>query len=108
LICAPVAAPGFSAVRATGASYGRSRENGFTYDRRWMGVLGSRPDVVAITSYNEWHEGSQIEAAIPKCLSAAFCYLNYDGAYGTTGQAAAYAYLNRTAFWSSRLRGSNP
>ncbi|MHB8466001.1 MAG: glycoside hydrolase family 71/99 protein, partial [Acidimicrobiales bacterium] len=57
LVCAPVAAPGFVAIRATAAGYGRSREDGSTYDRRWMGAVGSRPDVVAITSYNEWHEG---------------------------------------------------
>jgi hypothetical protein len=108
LVCAPVAAPGFTAVRATGASYGRSRENGFTYDNRWMGDLGARPDLVAITSYNEWHEGSQIEPAVPKCLSAAFCYLNYDGAYGSSGQAAEYAYLLRTAHWTAALAADNP
>jgi hypothetical protein len=108
LVCAPVAAPGFTAVRATGAGYGRPRENGFRYDRRWLGVLGSRPDIVAITSYNEWHEGSQIEPAIPKCLGPTFCYANYDGAYGTSGVAASYAYLNRTAYWDSLLRATNP
>ena len=108
LVCAPVAAPGFIAVRATNATYGRSRENGFTYDRRWMGALGSRPDVVAITSYNEWHEGSQIEPAVPKCLGPSFCYRNYEGAWGTSGQAATFSYLNRTGYWTSLLRGSNP
>jgi len=108
LVCAPVAAPGFTAVRATGASYGRSRENGFTYDNRWMGDIGARPDLVAISTFNEWHEGTQIEPAIPKCLSAAFCYQNYDGAYGTTGVAAQYAYLLRTAHWTAALAADNP
>lgn len=107
LVCAPVAAPGFVAHRV-GADYGRSREGGFTYDRRWTGDLGSRPDVVAITSYNEWHEGTQIEPAVPKCLSASFCYLNFEGAYGTGGQAAAYAYLNRTLHWTTLLRSTVP
>jgi hypothetical protein len=106
LVCAPVAAPGFVAIRATGAGYGRSRETGFTYDRRWLGALGSRPDVVAITSYNEWHEGSQIEPAVAKCLSAAFCYFNYEGAYGSSPSAAPFAYLNRTLYWDSVLRAS--
>ena len=108
LVCAPVAAPGFVAARATGAGYGRSREGGSTYDRRWMGVLGSRPDVVAITSYNEWHEGSQIEPAVGKCLGSAFCYLTYDGAYGMHGAPSAYAYLLRTLYWSTLLRVANP
>jgi hypothetical protein len=108
LVCAPVAAPGFSAVRATGARYGKSRANGQTYDERWMGDLGARPDLVAITSYNEWHEGTQIEEAVPMCLSSTFCYLNYTGAYGTTGLAATYAYLNRTGLWTGRLRADHP
>jgi len=107
LVCAPVAAPGFLSVRAGPVPVRRSREDGATYDRRWMGVLGSRPDLVAITSYNEWHEGSQIEPAVPKCLDPTFCYLTYDGAYGTTGIAASYAYLNRTWFWTALLRAGN-
>jgi len=106
LLCAPVAAPGFVSVRAGPVPYGRSRENGATYDRRWMGDLGSRPDLVAITSYNEWHEGTQIEPAGPACLPG-FCYRTYEGAYGTTGTAAAYAYLNRTGYWTGLLAATN-
>ncbi|GAC1320668.1 MAG: hypothetical protein NVSMB12_20490 [Acidimicrobiales bacterium] len=108
LVCAPVAAPGFYSVRAGPVPYSRSRDLGRTYDRRWMGVLGSRPDVVAITSYNEWHEGSQIEPAVPKCLSATFCYLNYEGAYGSGGSDAPYAYLNRTQYWSALFHARAP
>ncbi|GAC1532090.1 MAG: hypothetical protein NVS3B12_09220 [Acidimicrobiales bacterium] len=108
LVCAPVAAPGFLSVRAGPAGYSRSRDLGRTYDRRWMGVLGSRPDLVAITSYNEWHEGSQIEPAIPKCLSATFCYFNYEGAYGAAPADAPYVYLNRTRYWSELLHSSSP
>jgi len=108
LVCAPVAAPGFSAVRATGATYVRQRDDGQTYDERWMGDVGADADLVAITSYNEWHEGSQIEPAIQKCLGATFCYQNYEGAWGTTGLAASYAYLTRTRYWVSVLAASNP
>jgi len=108
LVCAPVAAPGFSAVRAEGVSYGMSRQNGYTYDDRWMGDLGARPDLVVITSYNEWHEGTQIEPAVPECLSSTFCYQNYNGAYGQTGLAASYAYLNRTGWWAARLQATDP
>ena len=108
LVCAPVAAPGFIAVRATNAGYGRPRESGNRYDRRWMGALGSRPDIVAITSYNEWHEGSQIEPAVPKCLGPTFCYLNYDNAFGLSAAQSPYAYLRRTGFWVTQLRGLNP
>jgi len=111
LICAPVAAPGFIAVRATGAHYGRARDGGLTYDSRWMGDIGASADVVAITSYNEWHEGTQIEPAIPMCLSSTFCYLNYEGDYGSSpssGAASADAYLARTYHWTSELRATVP
>ena len=39
------------------------RDNGKTYDRMWRGAIRAAADVVTITSYNEWHEGTQIEPA---------------------------------------------
>ena len=104
LMCSPSVAPGFEAVRATGGSAVRSRANGATYDSMWQGALAAGADLISITSYNEWHEGTQIEAAQPFCASG-FCYQNYDGAYGATGQAAQSAYLARTSYWIGRLRG---
>jgi glycoprotein endo-alpha-1,2-mannosidase len=107
--CVPAVAPGFSSIRAEGSvSYARSRGDGATYDKRWMGAIGAHADEVAITSFNEWNEGTQIEAAVPKCLSAAFCYQNYDGAYGLSGVPAAAAYLGRTRVWADRYRAASP
>jgi hypothetical protein len=109
LACAPAVAPGFSSIRAGGGpTYARSRANGATYDSRWMGAIGAHPSLVAITSYNEWHEGTQIEPAVDKCLPSGFCYLSYDGAYGLQGAAASTAYLNRTATWVARFRAAAP
>jgi hypothetical protein len=105
LLCSPSVAPGFSAVRATGGTAVRSRQNGATYDSMWQGAIESSPDLITITSYNEWHEGSQIEPASPSaCLPTGFCYQTYDGAFGSTGQAASTAYLGRTALWSTLYR----
>jgi hypothetical protein len=65
----------------------------------WSAALRAAPDVVTITSYNEWHEGTQIEPA--RVRSA---YQAYDGAWGLTGHSAETAYLDRTAFWVDQLR----
>ncbi|MHB1912116.1 MAG: glycoside hydrolase family 71/99 protein [Acidimicrobiales bacterium] len=93
LLCSPSVAPGFEAVRATGGTAVRSRHNGATYDQMWQGAIDAEPDMVSITSYNEWHEGTQIEPAVPKCLASGFCYQNYQGAYGLSGAQASDAYL---------------
>jgi hypothetical protein len=68
----------------------------------WRGAVKAGADVVTITSYNEWHEGTQIEAAV----AVGPPYASYDGAYGLTGRAAQRAYLARTAMWTDRYRRS--
>jgi glycoprotein endo-alpha-1,2-mannosidase len=104
LLCAPSVGPGFDARRATGGTLVRSRRNGATYDALWSAALHAHPDLVTITSYNEWHEGTQIEPARTK-PPAGFGYQSYDGAWGLHGRAAARAYLDRTSHWVRRLRG---
>jgi len=101
LLCAPSVGPGYDGTRAgeaalTGAATNRRR--GQTYDALWTAALAARPDIVTITSYNEWGEGTQIEPAKPKPG-----YLAYDGAWGLTGAAAMTAYLMRTAYWTTRF-----
>ena len=100
LLCAPSVGPGFDASRATGDTRIRERNGGATYDRLWRCALRAAADVVTITSYNEWHEGTQIEPA----MSAGPAYASYDGAYGLVGRAAEKAYLDRTASWVQRYR----
>ena len=66
LLCAPSVGPGYDGVRAGEAvvlSAQSSRRNGTTYDNLWTAALAAKPDMVTITSYNEWGEGTQIEAA---------------------------------------------
>jgi glycoprotein endo-alpha-1,2-mannosidase len=99
LACAPSVGPGFDAFRATGETRVRRRNGGRWYDHMWTAALRAAPDVVTITSYNEWHEGTQIEPA-----RAARAYQAYDGAWGLTGRSAETAYLDRTAFWVGQVR----
>ena len=65
----------------------------------WQSVLGAGADVIGITSYNEWHEGTQIEPA-----RATTGYASYEGAWGLTGVRAQRSYLDHTRYWISRYR----
>ena len=60
----PSVIPGFSAQRVGYAekTYVDRRE-GQTYSEQWTAALGTgiQPELVTITSFNEWHEGSIIE-----------------------------------------------
>ncbi len=40
------------------------RRNGVCYNSFWLIANASRPDGYAITSFNEWHEGTEIEPSI--------------------------------------------
>lgn len=91
----PSATPGFSANRVGyPAETYRPRDEGRTYDEQWRAMLetGVTPHIVSITTFNEWHEGTQIEPAAQGMT---------DG-YGYT--YAAYTlgptqYLSATAQW---------
>jgi hypothetical protein len=113
LVCAPSVGPGYEADRATGDPRVRPRRNGATYDAFWRAAIAAGADRVTITSYNEWHEGTQIEPAQPPVLRAAAgsptlrnAYETYDGAYGLHGKASARAYLERTAYWVRAYRAA--
>lgn len=99
LACAPSVGPGFDARRATGLSAVVPRKDGQRYDAMWKAATRADAEVVTITSYNEWLEGTQIEPARPRPG-----YQSYERAYGLTGTAATQAYLTRTRMWVERLR----
>ena len=99
LLCAPSVGPGYDARLTTRQMAVRARNNGQTYDRMWKTAIGAGADIVTITSYNEWQEGTQIEPA-----RVAVDRPNYDGAWGKSGLAAQRAYLTATAAWTERLR----
>jgi len=60
----PSVLPGFSATRI-GTNINEPRLGGETFDQQWEAALGTyiKPNMVTITSFNEWHEGTQIEPA---------------------------------------------
>jgi glycoprotein endo-alpha-1,2-mannosidase len=101
LLCAPSVGPGYDARLATRHQVVRPRRHGATYDRMWRAAVRARADVVTITSYNEWQEGTQIEPARVQVERP-----TYDGSWGRYGLDAQRAYLDATARWVSRFRAS--
>jgi hypothetical protein len=109
LLCAPSVGPGYDARRGSGDPVVKPRRDGATYDSMWKLAIAAGADRVTITSYNEWHEGTQIEAASsnPK-RRGRYRYLTYDGAWGLHGVAAEGAYLARTRYWTNVFRSTSP
>jgi len=112
LLCAPSVGPGFDAKRATGDPLVKPRKRGKTYDSMWSAAIAAGADRITITSFNEWQEGTQIEAAATPTRRGGYRYGSYDGAWGRYAVAAETAYLDRTAEWAHvfhsqglRLRG---
>jgi hypothetical protein len=92
----PCVTPGLSARRIgyDEATY-VPRRDGVTYDGQWLAALesGRKPNMVGITSFNEWHEGTQIEpAARDRDNGDAYEYVDYD-------PLSPEAYLERTREW---------
>ncbi len=90
--------PGFSATRIGGETWTDTpRREGATYQDRWesMFEVGIEPVMVAVTTFNEWHEGTQIEPAISGMARqvTTFPYLDYE-------PLDPEAYLDMTRDWS--------
>ncbi|XP_027857309.1 glycoprotein endo-alpha-1,2-mannosidase [Xiphophorus couchianus] len=77
LIFIPSVGPGYidTSVRPWNFKNTRNRINGKYYETSLSAALESRPDFISITSFNEWHEGTQIETSVPK--TGQTVYLDY-------------------------------
>lgn len=64
----PSVGPGYADtfVRPWNFHNTRNRINGKYYETSMSAALESKPDFISVTSFNEWHEGTQIEMAVPK------------------------------------------
>lgn len=81
----PAVAPGFDdrTIREPGTVI--SRADGMTYDTTWRAALAVDPAWVLIASWNEWHEGSEIEPS----------------------REHGSRYLDVTRRWANRFRGES-
>lgn len=56
------AMPGYNDLRINGAQgIAVDRANGDYYKKTWQGAVATKPDILNITSFNEWREGSYLE-----------------------------------------------
>ena len=93
LLFIPSVAPGYvdTRIRPWNDKNTRDRENGAYYDRMFRAALDIHVPIVSITSFNEWHEGTQIEPAVPK-VTPGLVYEDY-------GEKSPDYYLERTRYW---------
>ena len=63
----PSIGPGYddTQVRPWNQANTHDRNGGEYYSLEWAAAIESGASIVSITSFNEWHEGTQIEPAIP-------------------------------------------
>jgi len=99
LVFVPCVGPGYldTRVRPWNGATTRSREDGVYYDRMFRRAIDVAPPIIGITSFNEWHEGTQIEPAVPKAI-AGYRYEDYE----VLGPGY---YLDRTRYWVDRFAG---
>lgn len=106
----PSVTPGFANDCAQAStSISVPRQDGATYNAQWKAIWnGPALDDIAVTSFNEWHEGTQIEPAgygqaatgsDTVCAPGAARYQDY-------GSVGAYGYLYRTSDWVRRFAAS--
>lgn len=89
----PSVGPGYddTRIRPWNAKNKKDRQEGNYYDTMWKDAVAQNPSLVTITSFNEWHEGTQLEPAIPKAIPG-YVYSDYS-------PLDPYYYLNKTRDW---------
>jgi hypothetical protein len=82
----PAVSPGFDdrVIRSPGTVV--ARDGGATYDATWRAALAAEPSWVLVSSWNEWHESSEIEPSVEH----------------------GRAYLDATRAWAERFRQRTP
>ncbi|KAJ8026868.1 Glycoprotein endo-alpha-1,2-mannosidase [Holothuria leucospilota] len=91
LLFVPSVGPGYidTRVRPWNGINTKWRDHGAYYKGSFEAAMSLNPPIVSITSFNEWHEGTQIEKAIPYRYGN-FSYLDY-----TPNQPDYYLRLTR-------------
>jgi len=112
MLFVPSVAPGYddTRLRPWNGHNKRDRQHGAYYDAMWQAAIDSGASIVAVTTYNEWGEGTQIEPARPFVTSKGDRLAGYseDAVGGQAGEVLSdgeeYLYVERTAQWMERWR----
>ncbi|CAF3577308.1 unnamed protein product, partial [Rotaria sp. Silwood2] len=93
----PSVGPGYidTNVRPWNGETTRSRQNGAYYKQMFKDLPKGNDRIVTITSFNEWHEGTQIEPAVEKHVSKD---INYEGYHQGP---FTYIYLTRELIFAT-------
>jgi glycoprotein endo-alpha-1,2-mannosidase len=95
----PSVIPGFSGKRINDPpDTFVPREDGATYNDQWSAALntGLQPDLVTVTSFNEWHEGTMIEPPAVGLTDS------QDTPYADFGPLSPTGYLDLTRGWIAK------
>ena len=97
LLFVPSVGPGYrdDRIRPWNSKNTRDREEGRYFDRMFTAAIETGAGHIAITSFNEWHEGTQIEPAVPKTIDG-FTYDDY-------APLPEDFFIKRTRFWKTVL-----
>ncbi|SHE32787.1 glycoprotein endo-alpha-1,2-mannosidase [Mariniphaga anaerophila] len=87
----PCASPGYAdlRIRPWNGAIQTPRRAGVQYEEAYQAAIDCASPFIGITSFNEWHEGTQIEPAIPMSIPG-YTYNDYEG-------LAPDYYLKKTA-----------
>lgn len=93
----PSVGPGYrdNRIRPWNIKNTKSRDDGKYYDDFFQSAIDAKVKWIGITSYNEWHEGTQIEPAKPMSYGA-YNYQDY-------GNLPIDYYLKRTSYWLEKF-----
>lgn len=100
LIFIPSVGPGYidTQVRPWNSANIRHRRHGQYYEVAWKSAIDNNVNYISITSFNEWHEGTQIEPAQAK-TEPTFTYLDYE-------PEGPDFYMNLTKWWIKQFEKS--
>lgn len=92
----PSVGPGYNdnRIRPWNKKNTKDRAKGAYYDRFFEAAVTSNLDWIGVTSFNEWHEGTQLEPAQPYKFDDTL-YLDYEG-------LPEDYYLIRTNYWLNK------